>query len=64
MIPYELWNCIELLVSLICYEVQRDNLSPEMEDILVHHLTECECCRTRFRNFRQLFEKDPMATVQ
>lgn len=54
MIPHELRNCADVLLDLICYEVFRDKLSPEMEAILAEHLTECELCRTKFLNFKQL----------
>ncbi len=63
MIPCELWNCIEMLLSLICYEIQRDNLSPEMKEVLLDHLAECKSCRARFRNFRQLLEEQPTTYV-
>ena len=63
MIPCELWNCTDMLLSIICYEIHRDKLSPEMEAILADHLAECESCRTRFLNFRQLLEEKPETTT-
>lgn len=56
MIPCELWNCTEVLLSLLCYEIHRDKLSPEMEAILADHLAKCEYCQTKFINFRNLLE--------
>ena len=59
MIACELWNCTEVLLSLICYEIHKDKLSPEMEAILDDHLAECEGCRARFLNIKQLLEETP-----
>ncbi len=57
MIPHELRGCAEVLLDLICYEVFRDKLSPETEAILAEHLAECEFCRIRFFDFKQLVEE-------
>jgi hypothetical protein len=57
MISHESQNCIEVLLDLICYEIIRNKLSPEMEALLADHFAECEYCRTKFLNFRQLAEE-------
>jgi hypothetical protein len=57
MIPHESQNCAEVLLDLICYEILRDKLSPEMKAILADHLAKCELCRTIFLNFKQLIEE-------
>ena len=59
MLPCELWNCTDMLISVICYEMHGERLSPEMKVMLEDHLSECECCRTRFVDFKHLFEKKP-----
>lgn len=58
MIPGNLWNCTEILLSLLCYEIHRDKLSPEMEAILADHLAECEYCRKSVLGFRKLLEEE------
>jgi hypothetical protein len=57
MIAHDFGDCTEVLLDLICYEIYRENLSPEMEAILASHLAECECCRTKFYNMKQLIEQ-------
>lgn len=59
MIPYKLRNCAEVLLDIICYEIFRDKLSPEMNAILADHLAKCRLCRTKFLNFKQLMEQKP-----
>lgn len=63
MIPHNSMNCAETLMDLICYEVHRDRLSPEMEAILESHLAKCEYCNAMFLNFRQLVEEKPETTA-
>jgi len=59
MFPHKLRNCAEILLDLLCYEIFRDNLSPEMEAILADHLAKCGLCRARFLNFKQLMKEKP-----
>jgi hypothetical protein len=59
MRPHHSTDCAEVLMDLICYEVYRDRLTPEMETLLVAHLAECECCKKLFRNFQQIVGKKP-----
>lgn len=63
MIPHNSMSCAETLMDLICYEIHRDRLSPEMEAILATHLAKCECCNAMFLNFKQLVEEEPATTA-
>ena len=64
MFPHEMQNCAELLLDLLCYEVLRERLSPEMEAMLADHLAECEYCRMKFLDFRRIVEKRITAYIQ
>jgi hypothetical protein len=56
-------NCAEILLDLVCYEIFRGKLSPEMRAILADHLAKCRFCRTNFLNFKRLMEeKAPIIT--
>jgi hypothetical protein len=59
MIPHEMPNCAEVLLDLVCYEISRGKLSPEMRAILADHLAKCGFCRTHFLNFKRLMEESP-----
>jgi hypothetical protein len=59
MSSYELSDCAEILLDLICYEICRDKLSPETEALLANHLIECAVCREKVRNFKQLLAEKP-----
>jgi hypothetical protein len=50
--------CEELLWDLICYEMCRGRLSPEMKYLLDIHLGECSDCRHRIRDFMGMLQ-DP-----
>jgi hypothetical protein len=63
MIPHELRNCAEVLLDLICYEIFREKLSPEMQAILADHFAKCGRCRTNFLNFKRLMEEKPPITT-
>jgi hypothetical protein len=47
-------NCTETLLDMLCYEVYRERLSPEMEALLADHLVECEHCRAKVLGLKQL----------
>ena len=49
--------CKELLLDLICYEISRGRLSPEMEYLLEKHLERCLSCRRGILDFRSLLQK-------
>ncbi len=44
-------DCIDIMLDLLCYEVLRRKLSPEMEGILDRHLRSCSSCRQKVRAF-------------
>jgi len=44
-------DCMEMLLDLICHEMRRKRLSPEMEHLFLKHLAECLECRTRVLGF-------------
>ena len=46
--------CKELLLDLICYEINRGRLSPEMEYLLERHLEMCLSCRREIHGFQSL----------
>jgi hypothetical protein len=48
--------CEELLWDLICYEMHRGTLSPEMKYLLDIHLAECPMCRHRIRGFKRMLQ--------
>jgi hypothetical protein len=48
--------CEQLLWDLICYEMCRGRLSPEMQYLLDLHLGECSTCRHRIRDFKRMLE--------
>jgi hypothetical protein len=43
-------DCAQVLLSLICYELRGNRISPEMELILENHLLGCPSCRKAVRN--------------
>jgi hypothetical protein len=49
--------CEELLWDLICYEMCRGRLSPEMQHLLDLHLGECSACRHRIRDFMRMLQE-------
>ena len=46
-------DCLGVLIDLICYEIDGQRLSFEMEELLGDHLRSCATCRARFAEFRQ-----------
>jgi hypothetical protein len=63
MLSCELWNCTDVLLSVLCYEMHNALLSSEMKTILQDHLEECEYCRTKFLDLKHLFEHELGATT-
>jgi len=53
--------CRELLLSLICYEMFRGHLSPEMERIFEMHLEDCPSCRYKILAFQQMLQEQMIA---
>lgn len=51
--------CLQTLLDLLYHEVNRQNLSPEMELMLYEHLIDCPCCRKKVRNFQQVLAEEP-----
>ncbi len=49
--------CEELLWDLICYEMRRGTLSPEMKHLLDLHTGECSTCRHRIRDFMRMLQE-------
>jgi len=47
-------DCHKLLLDLICYEIRRKSLSPEMEFLLDEHLETCPTCREQVLAFRRM----------
>jgi hypothetical protein len=52
-------ECSDMLLDLVCYEILRGNLSPEMEGLLESHLEECPDCRRRVLDFGQTLSGAP-----
>ncbi|MDM7994763.1 MAG: zf-HC2 domain-containing protein [Acidobacteriota bacterium] len=50
--------CGELLADLICYELQRGHLSPEMKYLLERHLAQCPDCRRRIYGFLNMLSEE------
>jgi hypothetical protein len=50
-------NCTDMLLDLLCYEIFTRRLSPEMEDMLNHHLDCCPACRRKVCGFRHILGK-------
>jgi hypothetical protein len=45
-------ECNEMLIDLVCYELQLRRLSPEMERLFDVHLEQCSACRHHVRSFQ------------
>jgi hypothetical protein len=58
MDPHGEHDCTDLLLDLVCYEVLSGRLSPEMENILNHHLECCPACRRKALGFQQILWGD------
>jgi hypothetical protein len=43
---------------VICHEICRDRLSPEMQFIIVKHLEHCAECRRRIFSFLSILEDE------
>ena len=50
----DLRDCTETLLDLLCYEVCRGKLSPEMEEVFSSHLAECPRCRSKVFGFMEI----------
>jgi hypothetical protein len=50
----DLTDCTETLLDLLCYEVCRGKLSPEMEELFSNHLAECPRCRSRVSGYMEV----------
>ncbi len=59
----DLWNCTEVLLGLLCYEAQRNRLSPETRSLFADHLAECDYCRARFLSFKKLLRAQSDTSV-
>lgn len=51
-------GCGELLADLICYELQRGHLSPEVKYLLERHLAQCPDCRRRIYGFLSMLQEE------
>jgi hypothetical protein len=47
-------DCGDILLDLLCYELQRDRLSPETVSFLVDHLASCPSCRRKATAFQEI----------
>lgn len=56
-------DCTELLIDLVCYELQGHRLSPEMAGLLDEHLEECPSCRRKVQGFYELLEEPESSLV-
>jgi len=54
MIFPERSDCLQMLLDLVCYEIQSGRLSPEMGEILTDHLADCPSCRQGVRHFQEI----------
>jgi hypothetical protein len=59
MFPCELWNCTDLLLSVLCYEMHNELLSSEMKAVLQDHLEECEHCKAKYLDLQHMFRQEP-----
>ncbi len=39
--------CKELFLDLLCYEIHRGTISPEMKGLFEDHLVKCRYCRSK-----------------
>lgn len=51
---YKESDCTDTFLDMVCYEVLKKRLSPEMEDILDRHLKCCPSCRRKVLGFRRI----------
>ncbi len=47
-------DCTEMLLDLVCHEMRRKTLTPEMEHLFLDHLAECVECRTKVLGFMEV----------
>jgi hypothetical protein len=47
-------ECRDILLDLLCYELQRDKLSPETVSFLVDHLASCPSYRRKATAFQEM----------
>ena len=52
-------NCLGTLLDLICYEIDGQRVSFEMEEFLQDHLRECASCRKRVADYRRVASREP-----
>jgi hypothetical protein len=50
--------CEDILMDVICYEICRDRLSPEMKFIFEKHLEQCPHCRHKIFSFLHVLEEE------
>lgn len=50
---HKAFECNEMLLDLVCYELHRRRLSPEMKTIFDGHLERCPACRARVHSFQK-----------
>jgi hypothetical protein len=51
-------DCVDTLLDLVCYEVLRKKLTPEMERVLDRHLRSCPSCRRKVMGFQSVLRGD------
>ncbi len=54
MRPMMMSDCAEILLDLVCYEIYRMKLSPEMQQLFFDHLDQCPTCRKRVAGYLDL----------
>ena len=54
MIAQKRSECLQMLLDVICYEMQVQRLSPEMTMLVKEHLETCTQCRTGVGHFEEV----------
>jgi len=47
-------DCGDIFLDLLCYELHRENLSPETVNFLADHIASCPGCRRKMAEFKQV----------
>lgn len=50
--------CEDILLDVICYEIYRNRLSPEMKFVFEKHLEKCPECRRRIFSFLRILQEE------
>ena len=61
MITQERSDCLQMLLDIICYEMQVQRLSPEMTTLVKEHLETCTQCRTGVGHFEEVLRSPALA---